>query len=317
MKRLFAVLGIVVMVLSLGVCSVGAQGKLIGYTVPDTAEPFLSQLTNDVKALFAKDGIEVQIANAAGDAANQISQIENFAAMGADLIIVMAVDPTSVGDVIQRAQRAGSKVMVAGSDTGAYDAIMYIDQYEDGKLIAQLAVNWINEMFPNTPAGSIKTAIFESRDTPEASDRSNGMAEISKMHPAVDVVRVVGGIKNIEEAQAATENLFITNPDVQLILTYNSGGALGVNSVVMRPGSPVKDRSQFAVFCSDLDPQSLQAVKDSATGQSVLRGLVKFGGDDLAHDTYVLASKIVNGEPFEALNPDPLTMITPENADQF
>ncbi|MTI58632.1 MAG: sugar ABC transporter substrate-binding protein [Firmicutes bacterium] len=317
MRKVLILLVIVLLTVSLGSFGVTAADKLIGYTVPDTAEPFLSQLTNDVKELFAKDGVEVQIANPAGDASKQISQVENFAAMGADLIIIMAVDPTSMEDVIKRAQAAGSKVMVAGSDPGAYDAIMYIDQYEDGKLIAKMAVDWINETFPDAETGSIKTAIFESRDTPEASDRCDGITEISNMTSAVDVVKVVGGIKNIAAAQNATENLLLTNPDVRLILTYNSGGAIGASSVVMRPGSPIDDKSKFAVFGSDLDPQSLQAVKDSANNESVLRGIVKFGSNDLAGDTYRLASKMINGEEYDKMNPDPLTPITPENADDF
>lgn len=294
------------------------EGKkmVIGYCMPDTSEAFLADLSNKVKEKFAADGVEVQIANAAGDSATQVQQIENFVTMGVDLIIVMAVDPTGVTDTIKRAQEKGIKVMVAGSDTGAYDSLMFTDQLEDGKLIAKMASDWISKTFPNAAHKSIKAAILESRDTPEANKRCDGIAEINKLSPAVDVVKVVGGVKNNDTAQAAMENLFQTNPDVSVVLSYNSGGALGVNTFAMRPGSPIKDKSKFAVFASDLDPEVLQAIKDS-TNNSIVRGIVKFGGDDLAQDTYALAKKMINNEAFEKLNPDPLTAITLENADKF
>lgn len=294
-----------------------SKKKLVGYCIPDTSEPFLANLSNSVKELFAKDGVEVQIANAAGDANTQISQIENFAAMKANLIIVMAVDPTSVADAIRKAQKAGCKVLVAGSDTGVYDAIMYTDQYQDGKLMAQMAADFIAKKYPNAAPKSVEVALFESRDTPEASRRCDGMEQITKLSPAAKVVKIVGGIKNTAEAQAAAENLFETNPNVKVILCYNSGGAIGVNAYAMMPGSKVTDKSGFAVFASDLDPQSKQAVIDSANNKSVVRGIVKFGSKDLAGDTYRLASKMINGQPFAIKNPDPLTPITPENASQY
>lgn len=52
----------------------------IGYCMPDTSESFLSWLSNSVKDLGAADGVSVDIADAAGNATTQISQIENFAA---------------------------------------------------------------------------------------------------------------------------------------------------------------------------------------------------------------------------------------------
>ncbi|MCM8710313.1 sugar ABC transporter substrate-binding protein [Clostridium sp. SYSU_GA19001] len=294
-----------------------SKKRIVGYCMPDTSEAFLASLSNSVKELFAKDGVEVQIANAAGDANTQVSQIENFATMKADLIILMPVDPTSVSDAIKRAQAAGTKVLVAGADPGIYDALMFINQYDDGKMIAEMAADFIQKKFPNAAPGSIEVAIFESRDTPEATQRCEGMAEITKFSPAAKVVKVVGGIKNTAEAQAAAENLFQTNPNVKVILTYNSSGAIGVNAYAMMAGSKVTDKSSFGVFASDLNPEVKQALIDSASDKSVIRGIIKFGSNDLAGDTYKLASKMINGEKYEVKNPDPLSKVTPENASQF
>lgn len=293
------------------------SGKTIGYLMPDTSESFLSWLSNGVKEKFEPDGVKVEIADAAGDSAKQISQIENFAASGTDLIIVMAVDPTSVGDALKRAQEQGTLVMVAGSDTGVYDASMMTDQYDDGCQMAEMAVTWIDEVYPDAEAESIEVAILESRDTPEASLRCDGMNTITDLSDKVKIVQTVGGVKDNATAQAAMENIMQVNPDIKVVLCYNSGGGMGVNEFVMRQGSPITDPSKFAVFASDTDDASLDLVAKSATDEAVLRGIIKFGSNDLIGDTYNLAKKMISGEAYDKMNPDPLTKITPENVAEF
>ena len=291
--------------------------KIVGYCVPDTTEPFLANLTNTVKKKFAVDGVDVQIADAHGDATTQLNQIQNFIAMKANLIIIMAVDPTSCSDAIKQAQVKGVKVLVAGGNTGVYDAIMHTDQLADGKMIAKMTADWISATFPGAAKESVDVAIFEERSTPEATLRSDGMKEIATLSPAAKIVKTVGSIKNIDTAQTAAENLFQTNPNVKAILCYNNGGSLGVSAYVSKPGSAVKDKTKFGTFGSDYSPESIQAVVDSATNASVFRGVVKFGSNDLPGDTYNLAKKIINAQSFDKENLDPLTAITPKNAAEF
>lgn len=293
------------------------KGMTVGYCMPNTAESFLAWLSNGVQEKFKADGVKVDIANAAGDATTQISQIENFATSKTNLIIVMAVDPSGVADAIKRAQAAGSKVMVAGSDPGAYDAIMYTDQYKDGTMIAEMGSDWINKTFPDAAEGSIEIAVLEDRSTSEATQRCEGINTITQLNKKVKVVQTVGSIKDNQAAQAAMENIMQTNPDVKMVLSYNSAAAMGVNEYAMRPGSAVKDASKFAVFCSDSDDAALAEIADSAADKAVLRGLVKFGSNDLIGDTYNLARKMISGAPYEVKNPDPLTKITPENVAEF
>ncbi|MDC7287559.1 sugar ABC transporter substrate-binding protein [Blautia schinkii] len=322
MKRKLAMLLAGMMVLGSTAVPVMAEdadisGKTVGYLMPDTSESFLSWLSNGVKEKFTEDGVTVDIADAAGDSAKQISQIENFAAAKTDLIIVMAVDPTSVGDALKRAQEAGTMVMVAGSDTGVYDASMMTDQYDDGCQMAEMAAAWIDEVYPDAEPGSIEVALLESRDTPEASSRCDGMNTITELSDKVNIVQTVGGIKDNANAQAAMENIMQVNPDIKVVLCYNSGAGMGVNEFAMRAGSPVKDPSKFAAFSSDTDDASLELVAKSATDEAVLRGIIKFGSNDLIGDTYALAKKMLSGEDYEVMNPDPLTKITPENVAEF
>lgn len=297
--------------------SMNPKDLLVGYCAPSTTEPFLANLTNEVQRLFAAEGIRVQIASAQGDAATQISQIENFVAMGANLIILMPVDPTSVGDAIRRAQARGTKVMVSGADPGVYDAITWIDQFQNGSMMAEMAADWVEKTFPSATPGSIEVAIIEARDTPPASDRSNGMLTITKLTNKVKIVAVQGDAKSEAAGMAVAENILQANPNVKLFLCYNSGGALGVNEFAMRPGSPITNKTQFAVFTSDVDPQSIQALKNSRDGKSVLRGIVQFGGASLPKRMHEVARMVLMGLTTEKRFTHTLTKVTLANVDQF
>lgn len=285
-----------------------AKALRVGYAVPDASNPFLSNLTKSVAEYFVPDGVEVLVADAQGDATKQISQIENFTTMGVDAVIVMAIDPKGVTSVIEDAQKAGVKVMVAGGDTGSYDAIMHTDQKAMGAMIAQMACDFIAATFPDAADGSVEVGIIENRDTPEANQRSDGIATVATLCPQATVAGVVGGAPTITVGTTSAENLLTAHPNIKLILAYNDAQGLGASQTVAAISTI--DPAQFAIFGADNTPDALAAIK---SGDSVFRGTVRFGSDNLALDTYTLVKKMVMGEDFPKETLDPLTAITAAN----
>ena len=280
----------------------------VGYSVPDASNPFLSNLTKNVAEYFAPDGVEVIVADAQGDATKQVNQIENFSTMGVNAIIVMAIDPKGVTSVIEDAQKAGIKVMVAGGDTGSYDAIMHTDQQAMGAMIAQMGCDFIAANFADAADGTVQVGIIENRDTPEATARSTGMATIESLCPQAVVAGVVGGPPAITTGATAAENLLTAHPEIKVILAYNDAQGLGATQTVAAISTI--DQSKFAVYGADNTPDALAAIK---SGDSVFRGTVRFGSDNLALDTYNLVKKMVMGEEFPKETLDPLTPITAAN----
>ncbi len=285
-----------------------AKAKRVGYAVPDASNPFLANLTKNVADYFAKDGVEVIVADAQGDATKQVNQIENFTTMGVDVIIVMAIDPKGVTSVIEDAQKAGIKVMVAGGDTGSYDAIMHTDQHAMGAMIAQMACDFINKTYSDAADGSVEVGIIENRDTPEATARANGIATVETLCPKAKIAGVVGGAPTITVGATSAENLLTAHPNIKLILAYNDAQGLGATQTVAAMSSI--DPAKFAIYGADSTPDGLAAIK---SGNSVFRGTVRFGSDNLALDTYNLVKKMVNGEEFPKETLDPLTPMTAAN----
>ena len=287
----------------------GAAGsKRVGYAVPDASNPFLANLTKSVADYFAKDGVQVIVADAQGDATKQVNQIENFSTMGVNVIIVMAIDPKGVTSVIEDAQKAGIKVMVAGGDTGSYDAIMHTDQQAMGAMIAQMACDFLAKNYADAADGSVEVGIIENRDTPEATARSTGMATVATLCPKAKIAGVVGGAPTITVGATSAENLLTAHPNIKVILAYNDAQGLGATQTVSAISSI--DPAKFAIFGADSTPDALAAIK---SGNSVFRGTVRFGSDNLALDTYNLVKKMVNGEEFPKETLDPLTPMTAAN----
>lgn len=288
---------------------------LVGFTVLDNSNAFVAGLAQGTQELLAADGVKMQITDAALDSAKQISQIENFAVMGAKVIIVIPVEPSSLTDSIRYAQSLGSKVLVMNADTVAYDCFMTSDRYEIGKQAAQLAANWIDETFPDAVDESIDIAIFESRTNPEEVKNSDGMHEITNLSKKAKIVKIIDGVATNVAAQEAISTLLQTNPDVKCVLCFNGEGCLGVSEYVLSNSSV--DASQFATFGADWSDQIANEIHLSLTNESVYRGSVKFGSDNIPQSAYELTMKMIRGEDYPAIQHDPIVAVDKTNIDNY
>lgn len=328
MKKLLSLLltGIL-LIISLVGCSTGGSSnegsnddnsqkeKFVGFAISYTGNGFMQGLADGVKSTFDSKGIRCEVAVADGDATKQIEQIENFTTMGADLVIVMGVDPTGLTDVCKRARDAGTKIVAFTTDTGQQDVYLGVPSEEViGKNISILANDWIESTFDK----EVEVAIFGYNGTPEASNRTKGMKEeFEKIANKVKVIYVEPEANTFDAAQKAAENLFQTNPNVKAILSYNSGMANGVNAYVMSQGSVVKDKASFGTFGADFNDEVASNIKLSKTNESIVRGVVSLGTlDDIFADIWGASEKLLNGESIPEKIEGSVINVTIDNVDK-
>ena len=276
--------------------------KFVGFAISYTGNDFMQGLANAVQAGFEAKGYKCEVAVADGDATKQIEQIENFTTMGADLIVVMAVDPTGLKDVCSRAMDAGSQVVtfttqVEGAETSYVGSA---SEKEIGEGIAQLGSDWVDATFPDAGDGEVEVVVMGYSGTPEAAERSEGMKAIES-NSKVKMTYMEPENNTLDAAQIAAENLFQTSPNTKMILCYNSGMSNGVNAYVMTPGSAVEDKATFATFGSDISDEVMANIEKSKTDESVVRGVVSLGDmDTIVHDLMVPCDIILTGGTPEA-----------------
>lgn len=291
----------------------------IGWSVLSTESEFLAQLTEKLQNSFKERGVKFEVASADFNPTKQIEQIENFISLGVDEIIVMAVDPSSLTDVLQKAHDQGVKIVAFSQKTSVYDKFFGAHELETGKAQAEMAADWVEKTFPDAEPGSVEVAILEYRDKPTAAERSDGLAKITEFSDKVKVVAKVGVDSTTEGGQSAAENLFLTNPNVKAVLSYNSDTALGVNAYVSSMNSRVKDKEKFAIFGIDFNPTMADAIAKSANNESVLRGTIVLGGsiDDNVKLIVDGGLEVLEGNVEVVDDYAKLTKVTIENLDQL
>lgn len=291
------------------------EEKFVGFAISYTGNGFMQALADGMKGMFESKGIKCEVAVADGDATKQIEQIENFTTMGADLVIVMGVDPTGLTDVCKRAREAGTKVIAFTTDTGEQDVYLGSPSEEViGRNIATMSNEWIEANFDE----EVEVAIFEYNGTPEASNRTKGMKdEFKKIATKAKITYIEPESNTFDAAQKAAENLFQTNPNIKAVLCYNSGMALGVNAYVMSQGSAVEDKSKFGAFAADFNDEVADNIKASANNESIVRGVVSLGTlDDIFTDVWYASEKLLNNEDIESKIEGKVVNVTIDNVDK-
>ncbi|GHV42137.1 hypothetical protein AGMMS49546_19770 [Spirochaetia bacterium] len=295
-----------------------AAKKKAGFLISYTGNPFMAMLADEFKKAFESHGYAFQLAVADLDSKKQIEQAENMITMKMDVLLVVSVDPTSMTDVLMRAKSQGIKIIDFTTRTGAADVFCGANEKNSGIAAAEMAADWINKTFPSAGARTVQVAIMKFNGTPEAVERCEALTDIAAKNPKVNIKKIVESVNTTDAARQTAENLLLTDPDINVILTYNSGMALGVNSYVMTPGSPIKDKSKFAVFAVDNEVESLTAIKNSVRNESVLRGATQLGGPitDTINNVVGYADELLAGKKV----PDDIAVvfkITPENVNDY
>ncbi|MCE5255028.1 MAG: substrate-binding domain-containing protein [Actinomycetia bacterium] len=247
------------------------EKPLIGVCLPSLDNPLMLELEQTMRSF--SDRFRVEVSSADGNPNTQASQIENYTAMKAKMLFVMAVEATSLLPKLEAARNAGVFVMVVGGEPGesGRDVVMKMDQFLAGEYCALMAKEWVDKTYPAAPERSLETAVFISSLTTEAVQRSNGLLMISEPYlkdwqgayidatgaPLSDKEgKYVAGkgeadrvpnpcycpavtivetptAEMFQAGQTAMQNVLTTQPGVKLVLAYASDGGCGASQAIM------------------------------------------------------------------------------------
>ena len=197
--------------------------------------------------------------------------------MKVKVLAIMPIDPNNVQAVIQKAQAAGIKVLVAGTDTTYYDVMMNMDQYNAGEQIAEMFYTWKVETFGEE--AQVKVIVMKCTETVDMTNRSNGIVDKINSYDNIEVVIATAEARSTAAATAVMENMWQQNSDAVGVLTYNADGALGVNEYIM--GLSNVNKAEFGIFSGDWSPPIQEVLNNSLTNLSVFRGTMQIVGPQI------------------------------------
>ncbi len=223
-----------------------AQDKgLVGISMPTKSSTRWISDGESMVAEFTTLGYQTDLQFAEDDIPNQLAQIENMVTKGAKVLIVAAIDGTTLSDILAKANESGAKVI-------AYDRLIRqspnvdyyatFDNFKVGVLQAESLVKGLKERFPNVKPWNVEL-FGGSPDDNNAFFFYDGA--MSVLQPMIDSgeIAVVSGQMGMDKvgtlrwdgavAQARMDNLLsanYTDKKVHAVLSPYDGLSRGIIS---------------------------------------------------------------------------------------
>lgn len=251
-----------------------AQGKgLIGISMPTKSSTrWISDGESMVKE-FTALGYETDLQYAEDDIPNQLAQIENMVTKGAKVLIIAAIDGTTLSDILKKAHEAGVKVFAYDrliSKTEDVDYYTTFDNFGVGVLQAKSLVEGLKA----SGAGPYNVELFGGSpdDTNAFYFYDGAMSVLQPMIDAKEVV-VVSGQMGMDKvgtlrwdgavAQARMDNLLsanYTDKKVNGVLAPYDGLSRGIISSLKGVGYGGADQPMPIVTGQDAELPSIKGM---------------------------------------------------------
>jgi ribose transport system substrate-binding protein len=285
------------------------EGAQIGVCVLNFANPLWSKFVENAENEAQKYGYEIVSKSADDLAEKQVEILENFISIGVKGIVVIAVDPVAIEDVVKSAMEKGIFVVSVTSKLAQQDSWCGTDEYDMGYTLGTAAGQYIADKWGTEER--IEAGVLNYDILAQVIDRKKGIIEgVQSLAPNVEFVadQQAG---DPTDGMAAAEGFMQANPDIRVILGINDGGALGAYEAFMAAGRD--DVEKYLIGGIDATDEGLAKVKEDGIYKMTVDQQVPESGSF----TVDLINKLMNGETVEAENYMPLKAVTIENVDEY
>src|SRR6201986_237331 len=252
-----------------------AQGKsTVGIAMPTKASARWIDDGNNIVRVLKERGYNTDLQYAEDDIPNQLSQIENMVTKGAKVLVIAAIDGTTLSDVLKHAKDRGITVIAYDRlirDTPNVDYYATFDNFQVGVLQAQTIVD---KLGLKDGKGPFNIELFGgSPDDNNAYFFYNGA--MSVLQPFMDSGKLVvgSGQKGMDKvatlrwdgatAQARMDNLlsaFYGNKRVDAVLSPYDGLSIGIISSLKGVGYGTASQPMPVITGQDAEVPSIKAM---------------------------------------------------------
>src|SRR3954452_22051947 len=275
----------------------------IGLAVANLQADFFNQIKQSVTREAAKQGVQVVVADAKGDAATQVNQIEDFVTKQVDAIIYIPAGATAAGVPVKDAKKAGIPIIAVDRNPPDEPANTFIASD------SVAAAKTLGEHVAKQTGGEGQVAILQGQigTTPEI-DRNKGFQEALSENPGMQVVAKQPADWDQDKGFNLAQNMLQAHPDISVFFGRADAMALGAAQAVRVANVPHK----VTIVGFDGDVAGLKAVRDGTIDATMTQQTQRMGRMALDNAIALSDGKTV---PKEQLLPAFLT--TKANAAQY
>ena len=201
----------------------------IGASLLTQQHPFYIELANAMKSEATAKNVKLEVAIANQDLNKQLADVEDFIVKGVDVIVLSPVDSKGVKAVIEKAEKAGIKVITVDVPANGVAVTSYIgtDNYTGGVKAGELMAKVLGDK------GEV--AIIDYPTVQSVVNRIDGFKKAIAEHKDIEIVAQQTGITRAE-ALAVAQNMLQANPDIQGIFGFGDDAALAAAVAVKSAG---------------------------------------------------------------------------------
>lgn len=313
MKHIAAAMAFALGISGLVLGESAAHAETIGISMPTKSSArWIADGDNMVKQ-FQAAGYETDLQYAEDDIPNQLAQVENMITKGVDVLVIAAIDGTTLSNALANAKAADVKIIAYDRlirDTGDVDYYATFDNFKVGVQQANSLVQGLKERFGDVKPWNVEL-FGGSPDDNNAFFFYNGA--MSVLQPMIDAGEIVipsqqMGMDKVGTlrwdpavAQSRMDNLLsanYTNKAVHGVLSPYDGLSIGILSSLRGVGYGSGDLKMPIVTGQDAEIQSTKSIitggqystifKDTRELARVTVGMVEAmlkGGEPEINDT--------------------------------
>ena len=248
----------------LACASSSAWADGIGASLLTQQHPFYIELADAMKAEAKAQNVPLEVAIANQDLSKQLADIEDMIVKGVDVLVISPVDSKGVLPAIQKAQKAGIKVITVDVPAEGVEVLSYVgtDNYKGGEKAGELMAQVLNNK------GEV--AIINYPTVQSVVSRIDGFKKALEGHPEVKIVAEQTGITRAEAALAA---------------------AVAVKS------AGLQDKVKVIGF------DGMQEARDAVDNDPVMVGVIRQYPDQMGKKAVETAVAVMKGETVPAQQP--------------
>ncbi|MBP1934469.1 sugar ABC transporter substrate-binding protein [Ammoniphilus resinae] len=280
----------------------------IGYVVNFGSHEWYQNIIKGAESTAKEKGYKFEWADANIDLAKQISQAENLLTKGVDVLVLSPVDPKGLSTIMDKAKEKGVPVITESNPIEGAQTTVGIKNLDAGEMIGK----WTGEYIKSNFKEKAKVLIVGLPAQQDTRDRVDGFKKgIEASGADYEIVQEVDGSGVKDKALKVSTDAITAHKDINLVYGINDDSALGGQQAYEEAGLDMSKLLTIGFGVEGL------AGKDALTsGGPYKAGLAMFP-EYVGRTLVEQAEKAVKGEKMEAHTITPMTVMTPENLNEF
>lgn len=253
----------------------GAMAETVGISMPTKSSARWIDDGNNMVKQFQDAGYDTDLQYAEDDIPNQLAQVENMITKGVDVLVIAAIDGTTLSNALANAKAADIEVIAYDRlirDTPDVDYYATFDNFKVGVEQANSLVEGLNERFPDEKPWNVELFGGSPDDNNAYFFYDGAMSVLQPMIDAGDIAIPSGqmGMDTVGTlrwdgavAQARMDNLLsanYTDKKVQGVLSPYDGLSIGILSSLKGVGYGSGDMAMPIVTGQDAEVQSVKSI---------------------------------------------------------